>query len=283
MTLLAHWPLSDSQYSSATTAVDVAAGGSGSHSGTYGSPSLVPPGIDGYHLFIGTSGGVVTSIQNESDFLISGDLTLMGWVHAWEEGSPSGSGQGYGNYSVLISKGANNEDFDGNIVFQLQTYDITGQIRLIWEYGSGSNSIAYSGSDYADRMGWTHIAVVREDFGAGPNQQVKWYKNGQYFSTDDNSSSGFGGQAGGSNTLTLIGRTQAGYSTQEVHLGSLRVYDEAVSAATIESVYDSEKDYFQNVQVVLNEPGFVKIDKVLDYRAVYAGSRSGRTGAGFSR
>jgi hypothetical protein len=281
MTLLAHWPLSESAGSGSPTAIDVAAGGSGSHNGTYNNHTLVMPGIDGFHLFVTTSGGTITSILNESDFLISGDITLMCWLHAYEEGDPLHTTQGYNNAGIVISKSENNEDADGNIVFQLQIYDITGQMMFIWEYGTGSNCIAYSGSDYADKMGWTHIAAVRENFGAGPNQQIKWYKNGQYFSTDDNSSSGFNRQDGGSVTLTQIGRNVATYSTRSFHTGSIRVYDEVVSPATIATVYDSEKNYFQNVPVRLNTPSFVKIKKSLDYEPVYAGRRSGKQGAGF--
>jgi hypothetical protein len=264
--------------------VDIAAGGSGSHSGTYYDQQLVPPGIDGYHLFIDTSDGTVRDVQNNSDLIILGDLTLGCWLHEYEENEQGYIGsEGWLTSCRLIACGADGETLATNYCYLMQVSGTATELQLFWEYGAGSNVAALSGAGLVNNMGWTHVMMVREDYSGGPNQQVKFYKDGQLFSTDNNSGAGFTPPADGSSGYCQIGRGGESAGTARAHIGSVRIYNEALDAAAVETVYDSEKEYFQNVQVVLNEPGFVKIDKVLDYKAIYAGSRSGRTGAGFSR
>jgi hypothetical protein len=117
-------------------------------------------------------------------------------------------------------------------------------MRFYWEHSTKTAVYALSGTGIVSTSSWTHVVAVREDFGAGPNQQVKWYKNGQLFSTDDNSGVGYTPPDGGGSAITQIGRSANGDATQPGHVGSIRVYDEVLSAAAIQSIYTSEQSYF---------------------------------------
>jgi hypothetical protein len=147
MTLLAHWPLSDGPGSTVLTAEDIAAGGSGAHDGTYYNHNLLAPGVSGYHLFINADYGTVRDIQNDSDLLILGDISISLWLHPhvyWE-----------GGCKIITHVGSGSTSAD-NCSWWLNVNASNPNLRFRWEYGTKTSVLAYSADDVVSTSSWTH-------------------------------------------------------------------------------------------------------------------------------
>lgn len=248
MTLLAHWPFDDGHNNYPTTARDAAAGGSGSHEGTYTLSGtdynwygrLTPGGVGGRVVVnqAGSANGTVTAIQNPADLRLLGALTVMAWLHAddyyyWYEPT-----------KVVNVTGIDETEAE-NDLWALEVAGVGRAVRLRWERSTGVDVAALSTTGLMWLQGWTHVAVERYEVVAG-KWGCRFYRDGQLFSTDDNGGAGYDPPTGGGNSLPYIGRDGAGQTTRQFVYDSIRVYDTAIGQASIQAVYDAEKANFDD-------------------------------------
>lgn len=278
MTLLAHWPLDDGT-PTVSTARDAAAGGSGSHEGSYNHyfvlpGNLIPGGVGGQHLYIRNGGnyGTIDSILNPSDLRLTGTMTVMCWFH--NDPTYVTAAQYIANCAGVDDTEAENDLWDFRV-------DTSGRVHLYWENGAGVDVQTTSGNDLWVVQGWTHIAAVRYEVVAG-KWGTKFYANGQLHSTDDNTGAGYDPPTGGGNSLPFVGKKNTSYNTRRTHVDSIRVYDTAESQPNIEAVYDTEVLQF-SFPIIYNSVAYPILNGSDGsiYRVVESGPGSLRGETGF--
>jgi hypothetical protein len=239
MTFIAHWPLDDGSGDGPTTARDAAAGGSGSHAGTYnllnqlGYGRLLPGGVGGKHLYARNShtSGTVTAIGNPADLRLLGTMTLCVWVspdfyYYYQDGVP------------IVGCTGTDDTAAQNDLWALE-FATSRAIRFGWENGTGVDVDLVSSSNLLNQQGWTHVGVERYEVVAG-KWGANFYADGQFYSTDDNGGLGYDPPDGGGSSIPLLGRNAAGQPSYPYSFDSVRVYDTVIGAAAIEAVYDAE-------------------------------------------
>lgn len=284
MTFLAHWKFGDGWWTEPTIAADSAAGGSGSHDGTYTWGywgGLVPGGVGGTHIYKpgATAFCNVSSIANPSDFLLYGALTVCCWYHPDHY-------YNYHNPTYLVNCSGVDDTAPENDLWSLQ---IASDRRLLlhWENGAGVDVFAASNNYLFPLQGWSHATAERYEVVAG-----KWgcnfYRNGALHSTDDNGGAGYDPPDGGANALPRINHRGTTNSYRSYDMDSVRVYDTAIGAAAIQAIYDEEEPFFNSVPVKSDwsPSDFVRysLGQVgARYKGVHSGPNSGRENAGFFR
>jgi hypothetical protein len=287
MTLLAHWKFDEgAAVTGITSAIDSVAGGSGSHSGTYGFTTgslgrLVPGGVGGRHLrcISGTGGGVITSIGNPSDFRIASLFTAMFWF-GFDATTQLYSGS---TRKIFNCTGINDVDAVQNDWFDIRLF-APYAIQVRWETAPGVRVTVTSANYILHRNGWMHIAVVRYEVTPG-FVGVRFYINGVLVDTQDNGGAGFSVPVGGSSALPYIGRDGYANDTGIIHIDSLRFYDTVENVATILGIYNDEIDYIEGIPV--EEPDIYSSQSVINYGPRYSiidsGENNPRDNAGFNQ
>lgn len=277
MVLLAHYKFNEAPAQNATTAVDVAAGGSGSHSGTYtfSSPDnnggLEPGGIGGRHTRISLNdSGSVASLGNISDLRITGEMTVMFWYYSEDTDS----------WHPIVEVNGVDETQAENKLFSVSR-ESSGRLAMKWEYSTGIDIDVFSANNIVQDLDkWMHCAIVRKLNGS--NFNVLFYVNGVLVDTQDNGGGGYTAPDGGGNSLGFIGRDQA--STEPVgtyRIDSLRVYNTAESSASISSQYSAEVDSFESYAVNIEENRRIITPNGLGYISFLLGERNSRGYGGF--
>jgi hypothetical protein len=264
----------------ATTAVDLIAGGSGSHSGTYtwGSTfndgQLEPGGLGGRYVRIAhNDSGSITTLGNISDLRITGEMTLMFWYY--------GEWAGVDSWHPIMEVNGTDETQPENKLFAVSR-ESNGRLSMRWEHSAGTDVDVYSSNDIMENSyKWYHCAVVRELNGA--NYNVLFYINGTLADTQNNGGSGYTGPDGGGNSLAFIGRNEA--STEplsDFSIDSLRLYNSAENSTSISSVYSTE---YAELEAFPYRDGTTTItylpNKGTEYLNVPMGTRAARENSGF--
>lgn len=234
MVLLAHYLFDEGSGEEPSTASDVSGHGN-NHDGTYSLKSgadrtqIYPGGYNGRHLLVGNlSGDGVHTFNNESDFALSGVMSVSFWFRYKDD-----SNLYIANYGSIGETQAQN--FLWDIRF-LTNYEI----RFFWEYGAGLNVSAISSGNICPEDGaWHHYVLVRKLVGAGPNMQIDFYVDNSLVYNNNNGGPGFTPPDGGGSSSMRIGRIPSSRS-EEYHIDSLRIYDNDISGVDVTSIYNSE-------------------------------------------
>lgn len=264
MTFVAHWKVNEGSLLSPTTAIDSAAGLSGSHNGTYDHYSLSygkfeSGGVGGRNVHIISSGrSSIGSIGNPTDFHISTDLTVMFWFYMDLYG---------GNYTrkVVNCTGVNNSSADENDWWKIELTGTTllPTFRMVWQTGVGSNTTVTADYNTFPSNGFYLASIVRYEVTTN-KYGVKFYANGSLVNTKDNGGIGWDPPVGGVNALPYVGRDGYGVSQSYFAYDSVRVYDEELNESQIDEIYQEENQYYEGMPVV------------------ESGLYSSRSGAGFN-
>lgn len=274
MTLLGHWKFDEAPVTLATTAIDRAAGGSGSHDGTYswGPEGIRPGGVNGRHIrFLRvpfTSGNRIDSFLNNSDFILIPEMTTTFWLDPIQVG-------GYPIRCELISGGETEPE---NISFKVTWEQSPNKLKFLWENGAGVDQEGLSSTGILTMNGWQHIGIVRKLFSGGPNVQVEFWKNGVLINTDDNGAAGFLPPTGGASSELYIGYP---YWDGKHQQDSVRIYNSDESA-NIASIYAEELSDFLNEDVHQIVSSDNKTSELIKDDITLNGSRSERDYGGFS-
>jgi len=235
MVLLAHWPLDDGDYRPAPpTARDVAAGGSGSHAGTYtwGSGGLRPTGVGGHHFESDDS--YIDSIGNPSDLILLGSVTAVSWL--WCDDYYH---FGYENRNVVSCVAVDDATIATNDAFWLRNNAF--KLEFAWQYGAGQTQVTATTSTSVLPYGKpSHVAAVRYQISPG-FYGVKFYVDGILVDTQDNGGPGWAAPTGGSSCVPYVGYALTD-NNRACYLDSVRIYDSEESTANILAIYDAEKD-----------------------------------------
>jgi hypothetical protein len=248
MALLAHWTMNDSRARSGSVAVDVAAGGSGSHSGTYGWGSSDGQGciLPGGGLLSTYQAGNVHSMGNLSDLnQLHGSATFMFWIQTQQD-----NGWYPGNRYIANCSVATWASEADNRAWYIAFASNDRKPGINWQYGATPTNVTLYSSVPLPAHGRTHVAIVR--FQTTPGYfGVKWYYNGVLVDTQDNGGAGWPEATGGSNCQCFIGRNGAGLNAYYAHyiLEDVRVYDSEETQENIEAVYNEEN------QILVREEG----------------------------
>lgn len=272
MTLLAHWRIADG-INDPVTAVDSV----GSHNGTYNYGlvgRIVPGGIGGTKLQVGTSGfqAYIDSILNPSSLRLLSEMTVMSWV------TPEDA---FGNRYVANVSGLDETEAENNCwSVEIGT---NRSLRMTWETSTGTDITVQSINDILPVGGICHIAVVRQSLGG--NYEVLFYVNGVLLDTQDNGAVGYTGPTGGGNSLPFIGKLATVLNPYDYYLDSVRVYDSVENAASILSVYNTEQDDYDNLDVESSTiTNLISLHEYGDvYDLVYSGASNGRDDSGFRK
>jgi len=278
MTFLAHYLFNEAPVQEATTAIDIEAGGSGPHNGTYtfSSPSsrggLEPGGIGGRHTWISLNdSGSVTGLGNINNLRISGAMTMSFWyysdnIDAW--------------HPIMEMNGVD-ETQPENKLFGVSR-ETSGRLAMKWENGAGVDVNVFSSNNIVEVLDqWYHCAVVRK--ANGGNFDVLFYVDGTLVDTQDNGGSGYAGPDGGTNSFGFIGRDQASTEPSGAfRIDSLRLYDTALSAGDINSIYLIEKAAAESYGALFEEPkNILTPNSGMNYTAFLEGERNSRGYGGF--
>lgn len=256
MTFLAHWKISGTPGASMNgqAAVDSAAGGSGAHDGVYRLTDVEALGVVGYDEnlslqgSISTTDGIIDSIANVSDLQLTGTYSVMAWFLPVNI---------LNNDMYIFNVGGSGETLATNHLIWIEVLS-NGAIRVLWEYGAGTNVDISSTSGIISAIRWHHIAVIRYPIAA--NYGVKFYIDGVLVDTKDNGGPGYTPAAGGTSATAYIGRTaDDSGAADHYRVDSIRVYDTDESANVI-NVYTTEKNSFttnftfqSNVPTITND------------------------------
>jgi hypothetical protein len=235
MVLLAHYLFDEGPEDYPTTAIDIAGGGFGPHNGSYSLNKstngnfISPGGYNGSHLKTGNTNGFgITSLINDFDMFLQGAMSVAFWCRF-----ESTSGIYVANFEGF--GGTSNDNEQWSIEF------IAGnELRFGWEIGiKFPVDVDSSGSICPDDGAWHHYTLVRKLLGAGPNYEVLYYVDGSLAYTNDNSGAGYAGPTSGAFSYTSIGHSPASKSNT-AHIDSLRIYDNAISAGDVSTIYAAE-------------------------------------------
>lgn len=230
MALVAHWKFADGRGHIPGVASDE----TGNHDGLYWNLTevaggLQPGGIGGTHLRINTtSGGHVDTIDSPSELRITGEMTIMCWLHTTTV---------YDAY--IASCSSTGSGADNNTVWELLRPHNTETLRMYWQHSSGTAVTVQPSASYIADKGWYHIAVVRKLHDGGPTVDVEFWINGVLEDTMDNGGAGYTPPSGGVLTTPYVGRADGPTSAIQL-LDSLRIYNSDESSLSIGNVYTNE-------------------------------------------
>lgn len=176
------------------------------------------------------NGDFHASVNNNADFLLTGNMTISAWVRRFSVGASP-------RYIVGCGNGASELQAD-NLLWALVQTPADG-FGMIWEQGAGVDVTAYSPGgelDYYAPSPLQHIAVVRTINGA--QRDVKFYVDGADILSDV---TGLTAPDGGANAICEMLRLPGG-ATDTVHgnIALVRVYDTAETAPSIAAIYAAD-------------------------------------------
>jgi hypothetical protein len=278
MAELLQFKFNEAPVQGAPTAIDLVAGGTGSHSGTYywhastSYGSLKPGGIGGRYVHIDNSdSGSITSLGNIADLRITGALTLMFWYYSL----------GVNTWHPIMEVNGTDDSQAENKLFSVSR-ESSGRLSMKWEHSTGTDVDVYSANDIIENAyKWYHCAVVRKANGA--NYDVLFYINGALVDTQDNGGGGYTGPDGGGNSLAFVGRDQASNEPAGAFdIDSVRLWNSAENVTSINSVYTTEYAEMEasssrdlsNTRTFLPNLGS-------EYLNVFTGTRAARVDSGF--
>ena len=131
---------------------------------------------------------------------------------------------------IQLSSGSG-EDLDENVSFNVNLQN-GGEVRLFYEYDSGSNEQNTTSSFDLSVGTWTHVAVVRDD----STGEAYFYKNGALVETESASNDPEGGTSSDANMT--IGNSFANSNGFNGELAHVRVWDVARHADDISKYYN---------------------------------------------
>lgn len=171
------------------------------------------------------------SVNNNADFLITGDMTIAAWVRMHNPLPDT--------YRFFIGCGAGgvSEVQADNIQWSLIASP-SGQFGMLWENGAGVDVLAYSPVSQLDQYSedFQHIAVIRStNLGL---LDVKFVLNGVDLGADI---TGLALPDGGANAVCeMLRMPGADARTPYCNIANVRVYDTAETVGAMASVYASE-------------------------------------------
>ena len=281
MSLLAHWPIDDGILDTPTTARDAAAGGSGSHAGTYDKTSystLLPGGVGGRHMLC-AFGGHIHSIGNPADFRnLHGEMTIAMWLWTDEFSSTFGLYQWTDEIRRFVSCSiANGGSIVTNNSFLFRNNG--RKLHISWQHDANVTETIETTSDVLYPCGPQHIAVVRYLI-SGSTYGVRFYRNGQEV---EDRSTGWTGPNGCDNAIPYIAKDYSGVNWLTLYFDSVRIYDEALNATAVEALYDSEEPLV-HAPVSVAPYNMTDIGQPGDpYKLVHNGIFNGRQQAGWGQ
>lgn len=214
--LVGHWKLDES---SGTTATDSSGeGNDGTVTGTNfasSSVSVCPIGSTGLEVDGGTD---YISVGNDSSLQFTDEFTVMAWIR----GDSWGSGS---DVDTIVRKGTTNPL---NYAFSV----VDGEVTLVLD-GNDAGSGRFSGDTVLNVDRWYHVAAIWD------GSEVKIYVNG----VQDNSTTHSHSSTLGTDSRELF---IGGHSSGDRFDGSIadvRIYDQAVAASYISSVYGLQAYY----------------------------------------
>lgn len=230
MALLAYWKCNENQGRNVTSVVD-SSGHANNHdfaSVGYSSPSV---GFTNWNRHaVASAGDRHVSVNNNPDFLLTGDMTIMAWL--WPHVTPNND-----KYIVGCGAGGTSEVQADNMQWAL-IWNASGQFGMRWEQGAGIDVDALSPASQIviNAESPFHLAVVRTINGA--NRDVKFYLNGVDLVADV---TGLTPPDGGANAVCEMLRIPgADSNVPNGNIWDVRIYDTAEGPGTVASVYASE-------------------------------------------
>ena len=231
MTLIAHWKCDENQGKAVTSVTD-SSGHPNNHDFTsigYSSSSV--GFVNKSRHANASSGDRHISVNNNADFSLTGNMTIMAWIRA--QGVPTNT-----KYIVGFGAGGTGNVQADNLLWSL-IWSTTGQFGMQWEQGAGVDVNALSTStpisvksDYA-----LHLAVVRTINGA--NRDVKFYLDGTDLAEDV---TGLTAPDGGGNSLCEMLRIPgADSNVPKANIWGVRIYDTAEAAGVISTIHSAER------------------------------------------
>jgi hypothetical protein len=279
MVLVAHWKFNEEVGQEAVTAVDVAGGLSGSHSGTYSwhatfdNGYLSPGGIGDRHCYINQNdSGSVDSLGNISDLRLDDELTVMFWYYS----------EGVDTWHPIIDIDGVDETQAENRLFAVSR-ESSYELSMEWEHTAGVDVNVVSTGNIVDGTNqWYHCAVVR--IANGANYDVLFYVNGVLADTQDNGGGGYVGPDGGGNALGFIGRNQASTEpTGAFRIDSLRVYNTPETVTTIADIYTTELAERETLGNIDATPTQELIEGAgMPYPSLFSGPKNPRPNSGYN-
>ena len=155
--------------------------------------------------------GADTKIDTGSDWIGTGDITIMGWIY------PKSFGEG--NIGAILD--------NGKVQFRFSS----SYNRLFFSSGSST----YSANDSIDLNRWYHIAVTRASDGT-----ANFYIDGSLSGLADQNS----GTPASGTTNVIIGNRDIGDRTFDGYIVDLKVWNEISSISQIEQEYNGSKNFY---------------------------------------
>ena len=225
MTLISKWKL-DENDNSVSSVVD-----SSGHANNHDLTSLtISTGAFGHKRFRTEGSSYFESVNNNSDFLVTGECTVMAWilptvatsVKQWLVGvAGSGAGSAY------------------NALWGLLLTD-TGRFGMLWQYGSQQEVTAYCPNDTLPTDNFPdpiHIACVRSI--NATKRDVKFVLNGVDVGSDVTALTA--PDDGASSICEMLQKpADTTDRLDDCDIWNVRFYDSAESVATILGIYNAE-------------------------------------------
>jgi hypothetical protein len=228
LTLIAHWKCDENQGRNVTSAAD-SSGHPNNHDFASVGYATASVGFGNWNRHSAGSGDRHSSVGNNADFLLTGDLTIMAWL--WPQANPT-------NDKYLVACGLGTSEVQADNLLWSLIWNSSGQFGMRWEQGAGVDVNALSpASQIAVKTEVPlHLAVVRSINGA--QRDVKFFLNGVDLAADV---TGLTAPDGGANALCeMLRLPNANSNIPVANIWNVRVYDTAELAAAVWSVYTSE-------------------------------------------
>lgn len=230
MTLIGYWKCDENRGRNVTSVAD-SSGHPNNHDFTGVGYSTDSVGFGNHNRHANQAGGDShTSVNNNADFLLTGDMTIMAWI--WPQKTPNND-----KYLIGCGAGGTSEASADNMQWAL-IWTSTGQFGMRWEQGAGVDVDALSpaGQINVKTEVPLHLAVVRSINGG--NRDVKFYLNAVDLAADV---TGLSPPDGGANAVCEMLRIPGADSNVPLcNIWNVRVYDTAELAAVVSAVYTAE-------------------------------------------
>ena len=229
MTLLALWECDENQGRDVTTVAD-SSGHPNNHDFTSIGYSSSSVGFGNWNRHVNrASGDRHISVNNNADFLLTGNMTIMAWIRPTLTANNN-------KYIVACGAGGTSEVQANNILWSL-VWNTSNQFGMHWEQGAGVDVTAFSTTAplIVKNEDPIHIAVVRSINGA--QRDVKFFLNGVDLAEDV---TGLTAPDGGASAVCEMFRLPgADSNVPGANIWGVRVYDTAELAAAVQAVYNA--------------------------------------------
>ena len=167
-------------------------------------------------------------VAGHSDFL-SQSISISVWIN------PDTTSNG----ETIVGYGDQGESEASNFFWLLQLAN-NGNVKLVWEKGSGSDVTVMSTADGQSGLWkagvWNHLGVTRD----GNKRRVRFYWNGMMVC--DESYSASDAPTGGTDGTLHIGRLFSSSSTYDGKMDELSIWDKKLSSSEMLEVYNKGKN-----------------------------------------